>query len=834
MNLRQTLRLLWLPVALSTVVVAALASWAWLPGSGDLLEPEERAWLESQKIILGFDPDSPPIEFRDEHGRFSGIVADYVELVEEKLDYRFAISTADSWAEVLERAQAGRIQLLPAVVRTPQRAEFLLFTGPYLRSPSVILTQANSERGQRLADLAGVRTAVVRGSAIESELRTRHPEIEVVTVDDATVGLTDLSLGRVDAMVTVLAIAAPLIESEGLTNLRVAGYTGRDLELRMGSANDLPILHRALSRAVDAITQDERNAILARWIPIERPSVFTSWRLWGTVAGSVLLMGVLLVAVIVWNRALNRRVAERTQQLEREFAAREKAEAALDDRERSLVSTLDSIADPIVVTDAEGRIVRMNRPCAALAGCTVAEALGRPMRDVFRLVDPDTREPVGSGLEVALAAPEAVGFGNVALLITGDQERRVSETCVAIRSRGGETIGAVLALRDVTDQHALREQLRESNRLEAVRQLAAGLAHDFNNVLAAILGNAELLRVDLGEDSARRFALDEIVKASQRGSRFTQQLLLFAREGAVESERVDVAELIEEALAKADIPPRIQVVHELEAEESVFECSRPQLLAALRAVIDNAVDAMPAGGTLRVSTCNRIPDRAQLLQQSGPDPSRYLEVAISDTGRGMTREESKRVFEPFFTTKRHPNSAGLGLASAYGSVRNHGGTIRVESEPGEGTTFRIQLPLELSRKPLPVRAKPEPGVGRILVVDDDEGVRALCSRLLESIGYSVAACSDGAQALDFFAKHHRDLALVLLDLAMPRIGGEGVLERIREINGSVPVVIVSGYVQSSRARRLIDHGAVGLLWKPFSLSELAHTVEQHVTRSADA
>ena len=545
------------------------------------------------------------------------------------------------------------------------------------------------------------------------------------------------------------------------------------------------------------------------------------------------VVGAALGAVITWNRALNRLVREHTAQLAVEGAALERAQTALDDGAQSLSSTLDSIRDAVIVTDAQGRIERLNAAGEELAGLKTAEVLGAPMRDVLHLLDPETRQPIDSAVEAVLASPDKVVYGRDALLVSDGRELRVSETCVPILSRGGNMLGAALALRDVTREHALRDQRREANRFETVRQLTGGLAHDFNNLLAAILGNAELVQIEEGEGGgANRIALDEIIKASQRASSLTKQLLAFAREGHGEFEQADIHELIRSVLGEfsADLDPRIAIETALAADRAAIHCDAPQLRRVLLSVFENAREAMPAGGTLRLVTRSAVPSRKQLLRHPSLEPVPHLEVRVSDSGTGMSAEVRRRVFEPFFTTKRGPKSGGLSLASAYGSIRTHGGTIDAESEIGKGSTFTILLPL--SSEPLPGAREPETTLreGRVLIVDDDEGVRTLSSRILEVLGFEVATCADGAQALDFFAKHHRDVALVLLDLTMPRLGGEGVFERMHAIDDSVPVVIVSGYVQSPKAHRLVEQGARGLLWKPFHIDDLARTVRRYVSQ----
>ncbi|MBW2415318.1 MAG: transporter substrate-binding domain-containing protein [Deltaproteobacteria bacterium] len=839
MEFRQTLRIVWLPVLLSCAALAALV--VWTQGGGrwlgeELLDPEQRAWLEAHRgrVVLGYDPRAHPVEFRNEAGEFDGMAADHLHLLERKIGFEFRVAEFDSWEEAVEMARAGKIDLLPAVARTPEREDFLLFTDAYLSSPTVILVRDDGPDALTLGDLHGRSVSVARGWAIESYLRREHPQIDLRPDPDLTQGLVDLSLGRVDAAISVLAIAAALIEREALTNLRMAGDAGRTVELRIGSRADEPVLHEILERGLASISRAERLEITRRWVPLtDAPGA--GWQVWlGTGAGGALLL-LALGSVLAWNRALNRIVQQRTGDLERELAGRESAEAALSDSEQSLAVSLEAIGDAIIATDSKGCIVRMNRAACELVGATLEQSFGRPARSVFALLDRVTREPVAGALETVLASPDTVGVSADALIVAHDGcEVRISETCAPLLSRAGQVVGTVLALRDVTEEHELRDRRLDSRRLEAVGQLAGGLAHDFNNLLAAIMGNAELIQLDGDADSANREALDEIVKASQRAANLTRQLLAFSRAGHVEQRDIEVHALIESLVDELgrERDARVRLECELDAEGSNVRGDPQQVENVLRDLCANALDAMPVGGTLSIGTRNVVPNRERLLSHPGLAPVPHLEIRIRDTGVGMSPDVLARVFEPFFSTKRARGAAtGLGLAGAYGSIRSHGGAIEVESRPGSGATFTVLLPL--AERPDDQAPPVVAGEGRVLVVDDDDGVRLLASKVLGGLGYDVATCGDGLTAVDLFKKHHREIGLVLLDLTMPRLSGENVFDRMQEIDASVPVIIASGYVESPTARGMLERGARGVLWKPFHIDDLARTVQEHVVPSKD-
>ncbi|HEX2657181.1 MAG TPA: response regulator [Polyangia bacterium] len=387
--------------------------------------------------------------------------------------------------------------------------------------------------------------------------------------------------------------------------------------------------------------------------------------------------------------------------------------------------------------------------------------------------------------------------------------------------------------RDITERKQMELRLRESEKMRAIGQLAGGVAHDFNNQLAGISGCADLLEAEFGAKPAAQALLAQIHRAVKRSADLTSQLLAFSRQGKYVTEAVDLHDLAAEVLDMLDhsIDKRVRLVRRFDAPASIIEGDPSQLESALLNLAINARDAMPEGGHLTISTQNRALDQAA-CNALDPQiaPGNYVILGVTDTGQGMTPETMERMFEPFFTTKEKSGGTGLGLAAVYGTVRNHKGAITVNSAPGEGTRVLVYLPVSQASRPIAARP---PQVDarlpplRIMLVDDEEAVREVVRRMLESLDCQVAAFEDGAKAVEFFRRSGKEVDLVLLDLCMPGLSGHETFVALQECDPAVNVLLVSGYSMAGEAQALLEKGARGFLQKPYRRAELAAELAKH-------
>ncbi len=375
------------------------------------------------------------------------------------------------------------------------------------------------------------------------------------------------------------------------------------------------------------------------------------------------------------------------------------------------------------------------------------------------------------------------------------------------------------------ERRQLEQQLFQAQKMESIGRLAGGMAHDFNNILSSIMGWAEMLKMMYPDPRVEEGQVAEvIIRGAQRAAELTRQLLGFARGGKYNPQPVLVNEMVREAVSVSEkiFEKRIELVLDLAEGLPTVEADRNQLLQVLTNLLINARDAMPSGGRIVIRSSLAEIGPEYLERHPCFQPGSYLRLTVTDNGMGMSREVLGRIFEPFFTTKEQSKGTGLGLATVYGIVRNHGGQVNAYSEPGQGSTFTVYLPA--SGKAL-VDDLPErtllAGEGLILLVEDEDEVRGLVRKQLEVLGYRTLIARDGVEAVELFRERNEQIDLVVLDLIMPRMAGTEAFAELRRIDPAAQVLLISGFSQNYRANELLAEGALGFLQKPFTLNELS-------------
>lgn len=392
-----------------------------------------------------------------------------------------------------------------------------------------------------------------------------------------------------------------------------------------------------------------------------------------------------------------------------------------------------------------------------------------------------------------------------------------------------KSIATERALRESDeDREKLREQLYQTRKMEAIGQLAGGIAHDFNNLLGGIIGGAELLNLEPLSENGRQM-LDLILNAAERAADLTDKLLAFSRKRVHSRSTVDCFQIINETvdLLKHTIDRNISIAIESCTDVSTITGDPSQLQNSLMNIGINAAQAMPDGGVLKFKLDSITLDNEYCaVSPFALKPGLFVDIAISDTGCGMTPDIMSHIFEPFFTTKEQGKGTGLGLSAVYGTVQDHGGAITVHSEVGVGTVFHLYLPTssELPQEVMTEKNCPT-GAGTILVIDDDELIRCTASALLQSLGYAVMLAENGVEGVEKFKHMQSSIDLVILDMIMPELGGKEAFIKLREINPGIPVVIASGFSNPEEMQSLKEKGVFSFLPKPFKKIELAEIVD---------
>jgi len=502
-------------------------------------------------------------------------------------------------------------------------------------------------------------------------------------------------------------------------------------------------------------------------------------------------------------------------------------------RYRDLVENANSI---IMRMDPQGRITFFNEFAQKFFGFEAEEIVGR---SALGTIVPET-ETTGRNLELALREicrePERYAAHEQENVRRDGRRVWVAWSHRALRDSNGDLAEILCVGNDITRQKELEAQLRQLQKMEAIGHLAGGIAHDFNNLLTTIQGNAEILRMESQEDSAVRQAADAIALSARRGAELTRQLLDFARKRPHAIEPVNVHALVAEVmqLLRRTTDRRIEIECWQHAGSAVVPGDSGQLHQVVLNLAMNAVDAMPHGGRLTVETHAVTLDEADCRLRPELRPGEYLILVVSDTGCGIPEDIQGRIFDPFFTTKNAGRGTGMGLAMAYGIVRDHGGAITVHSEPGHGTAFRVYLPLavpEQAAPPPPPHPRPKATEAReIMVVDDDQTVLAVTARMLDRLGYRPKTFDDPHEAISYYRTHASHVALVILDLNMPGITGRECFDELRATNPNVRAILATGFGLDEDARRLIMEDMQDFVRKPYSLDDLASAIARALQR----
>jgi PAS domain S-box-containing protein len=527
-------------------------------------------------------------------------------------------------------------------------------------------------------------------------------------------------------------------------------------------------------------------------------------------------------------------VAEGRDVTERKRA--EERSRASEERYRTLVEENPHGVQEI---DRDGIIVFANAAHCEMLGYEEAGLVGRSVADF--LVPGPQRDELPRYLRTLVEdqpAPTPYSQKNVK---KGGEVRDVEVSWNYLRDEEGHVRGFISVLTDVTERKQAEEerrdleaQIQQAQKMESLGIVAGGIAHDFNNLLMGILGNADLALYDLPSGSPTRPLVEAILQASHQAAGLTNQMLAYSGKGRFQVEELDINALVQDMLSllASATSKKVGLKFDLADDLPAIEADATQIRQIVMNLVTNAAEAIgDEGGLVTVRTDKEECDRAFLDETQmgqGLQEGSYVTFEVSDTGCGMDEGTKGKVFEPFFTTKL--TGRGLGLAGVFGIVRGHKGAIKVESEPGRGTTFTALFPaLDKLTKPVEThaRAKTErSGSGTILLVDDEETVREVAERFLERIGFTVLVAEDGAKALEVFRQHQDKITCVLLDLSMPNIDGEEAFAELRKIRGDVRVVLSSGYSEQELDERFAGEGLAGFIQKPYSIAALREKLAQ--------
>lgn len=593
--------------------------------------------------------------------------------------------------------------------------------------------------------------------------------------------------------------------------LLISGLTGNDREFVQGNWRSNERRQWWLSSSAIAVSLILTSGIVCILLPSMIPQLGTSYAFDTDIAvhalvGIILLFDVYVVFQQVQLSRFRKQLAEREELFR-------------------LIS--ENAADMIAVVDTKGQRLYNSPSYQRLLGYS-QEELGKT--SAFEQIHEDDR------IAVRDAANEArrTGMGRTVEYRIRHRDGRwltLESTASVVRNRDGDVEKLVIVNRDITERKQLEQQLHRSQKLEAVGRLSGGVAHDFNNILGLIIGYSEALQERIPADDPYREAVDEIQNAGKRAAALTQQLLAFSRKQVLEPRILSLNTIITdiEKMLRRLVGENIKIELLLGPDTGTVKADRSQIEQVILNLVVNARDAMPDGGKLTIETGNWTLDRSTVLSHPYVIPGLYAMLKVTDTGCGMDADLQSHIFEPFFTTKEKGKGTGLGLATAYGVIKQSGGYIWVDSEVGKGTTFRIYLPEASAAAEALPEVKPAAKAAQerrtILVVEDERSLRKLTRKTLSEAGHTVFEAGDASEALEVSRKTEGIIDLLLTDVIMPGMSGKKLADVLVTERPGISVLYMSGYTDGEIATQGVLEQGTSILRKPFTRDELMRQVE---------
>jgi len=520
------------------------------------------------------------------------------------------------------------------------------------------------------------------------------------------------------------------------------------------------------------------------------------------------------------------------QAIVRDITERKKAEESLRESESRFRSVIEQSNDAIYILFND-RFDLINRRFTELTGITKDDTED-PDFNFMDTLTSESRTLVEKREQMWERGEHPSSVYEFSLIHNNGDLHHVQASVAEIEYRDGKAILGIL--RDITEHKSLEDQLRQSQKIESIGHLAGGIAHDFNNLLTPIIGNSELAMMNMEPSNPLFEDLREINQTATRASELTRQLLAFSRKQVLDVKTVNLNKLIENfrKILRRTIREDVKIEMKYGKSIGVVRVDVSQIEQILMNLLVNAQDAMPTGGLIIVETSSVEIDREYAESHTSAKPGKYVLLSVSDTGEGMEKVTIQNIFDPFFTTKELGKGTGLGLSTVYGIVKQHGGNIWVYSEPGEGTTFKLYLPIVQENSELSAGSSHDSdqhrGTGTILIVEDQEDVRLIAARILQACGYTVHTASNGDEAMTMMREQDLSVDLLLTDVIMPNMNGQELYTNLIENFPALKVVYMSGYTQDIISHHGVLEEGIDFIQKPLTVDMLAKKVKEVIER----
>ncbi len=806
------------------ILIAVFSVLAWMPVSTASVDAEDNTISPDKSAILSAaEIDYPPLCFVTKEGRATGFAVELLAAAAAAMDREVTFRTGP-WPEVKGLLERGEIDALPLVGRTPEREAIFDFTFPYLSLHGAIVVRKGTADIRGVEDLRDRDVAVLQADNAEEYLRRSDLGCRIHMYPSFETALRELSAGRHDAVVIQRLLALRIIAETGLTNLEIVGKPLADFRqdfcfaVPEGDHETLALLNEGLALVMADGTAEQLKVKWLRYLEAPAYSIAVVLRYAAMIVGPLLVVMLMLV-VLVW--VLRREVGRRTAELARS-------------RDRIMESharyklVVEGASGGIWDWDVSKQQIYFSREWKEMRGYAEHE-IGSSENEWIDGIHPDDKPRIMAALEDHFEGRTDVFEEEYRVRHKDDHYFWVFDRGKAFYDDAGQVIRMAGSELDITERkqaeeekEKLENQLRQSQKMEAVGRLAGGVAHDFNNMLFVILGHADMILEQVDPDQPIHADLTEIRDACERSVDLTRQLLAFARKQTVAPKVIDLNEtvagmtrmlqrLIGEDIDLAWMPG--EKLWPVRIDPSQID----QILANLCV---NARDAIASVGNITIETDNTAFGGTDCADHTGFIPGEYVMLAVSDNGRGMAPETLDNLFEPFFTTKESGKGTGLGLATVYGAVKQNDGFINVYSEPGQGTTFKIYLPrYQAKAARLPEQGPSQPtehGRETILLVEDEPAILRMTTMMLERLGYTVLAAGAPGEAVRLSREYAGEIHLLLTDVVMPKMNGRDLVNNIMVSYPNLKHLFMSGYTANVIAHHGVLDEGVNFIQKPFS------------------